>query len=110
MLIVEDDALQRRALERLLVRGGYPVVSAPTGQEATRLALRSEVVVAIIDLGLPDISGHRPDQRLHEVRPSAECIVLTGMPSDHAGEDARMAGASDYFEKPITTRPGSSRS
>ena len=104
VLIVEDDPLQRRALERMLQHKGFPVTSAGTGQEALQVALNGEVVVAIIDLDLPDTSGIDVIRRLREVRPHVECVVLTGMRSDETAQEARLAGASDYFEKTTMDR------
>lgn len=101
ILVVEDDPAQRRALERLLGVRGFEVRSAVDGRTATEALLAGRVDVAIVDLNLPDTSGIDLIRRIRELRPSVECVMLTGQGSDQAAEEARLAGASDYFEKPI---------
>ncbi|MCA9488352.1 MAG: sigma-54-dependent Fis family transcriptional regulator [Myxococcales bacterium] len=101
ILVVEDDAAQRRALERLLTRRDFTVVTAVDGANAVEVVSTRDVVVAIVDLQLPDTNGLDLIRRINAVRPSTECIVLTGYGSASVAEEARLAGASDYFEKPI---------
>ncbi|MCB9684810.1 MAG: sigma-54-dependent Fis family transcriptional regulator [Alphaproteobacteria bacterium] len=101
ILVVEDDAAQRRALERLLTRRDFTVATAVDGADAIEVVTRRDVVVAIVDLQLPDTHGLDLIRRIAAVRPSTECIVLTGYGSASVAEEARLAGASDYFEKPI---------
>ncbi|MEQ1504468.1 MAG: sigma-54 dependent transcriptional regulator [Myxococcota bacterium] len=98
VLLVDADPVGRRALERTLVQRGYPVATAASRDDALRVALRREVLVAVIDLGLAD--GLDTIRALREVRPTAEYVALTeGDPG--IGEAALHAGASDWFEKPI---------
>ncbi len=101
ILLVEDDPDQRRGLTMLLARRGLAVVEAGSGEEATRVAMEQPVGVAIIDLHLPDMPGYALIQRLHEVQPAIQCVILTGVGTTQGPDEARLAGASDYFEKPI---------
>ena len=57
ILIVEDDAPLRSLLELLLRESGYAVASAATGGEALRELARSRFDLALLDIGLPDMSG-----------------------------------------------------
>ncbi len=106
VLVVEDDASERRALERLLQRRGYDVLTADRGDEALAHARAQDIAVAIVDLGLPDQSGFDVVRALLRLRPHTECVILTGRGAAEGADAARAAGASDYFEKPIldTTR------
>lgn len=101
ILVVEDDPAQRRALERLLGQRGFDVRVAADGRAAVLAVQAGPVDVAIVDLNLPDTSGIDLIRRIRELRPSVECVMLTGQGSEAAAEGARLAGASDYFEKPI---------
>jgi len=60
VLIVDDDASLRQALERVLVGMGYRVVTAGSPDTAYAL-LRSEPVdAALLDVRLPTMSGRKP--------------------------------------------------
>jgi DNA-binding NtrC family response regulator len=83
----------------MLRRDGFTVAVAGTGREALEIATSDAVSVAIVDLALPDTSGIALIPRLVDARSDVECIVLTGMHGDEFAESARLAGASDYFEK-----------
>jgi two-component system response regulator HydG len=63
------------------------------------------VAVAIVDLHLPDMLGYEVIRRLHEIQPSVECVILTGEGTERGADAARLAGAADYFEKPIVDHP-----
>ena len=53
ILLVEDDAVLRGALEELLCREGYDVIKA-SNVSSTRSAINSEVDLIMLDVGLPD--------------------------------------------------------
>ena len=57
VLVLEDEALLRRCLTRLLERSGHRVFPAGTIQEAREFLLTETVDAAILDVGLPDGNG-----------------------------------------------------
>src|SRR5262245_30150567 len=56
ILVVEDDALTRRAVGRKLQTAGYEVVLVPTASDALIVAQRMSFHVLVLDLFLPDMS------------------------------------------------------
>lgn len=75
VLLVEDDDEARLALEQILQRWGFRVVSAANGSSARQLAGQGPFDLAIIDLHLPDISGEDLYRSLRN-RQTIHCGVL----------------------------------
>lgn len=101
VLVVEDDAVQRAGIVRLVAALGYAAVGAADGSEALDLVHHHQVAVAIIDLELPGMHGLDVLRSVKATRDIVECVILTGAGSADLGVEARAQGASDYFEKPI---------
>jgi PAS domain S-box-containing protein len=84
VLIVDDEELVRRTLERMLVRGGYGVVLADGGDTALRVfdRDRADIAVAVIDLSMSDLSGVVLARALTERNPALKKICLTGFATE----------------------------
>jgi DNA-binding NtrC family response regulator len=102
LLVVDDDPVVLRSMQRSLQRGGYEVVCADSGHEALRLAAAHDVDVALVDFALPDVSGLELMHALKARDATVECVIFTGHTSPPVAVDAYDAGAVEYFEKPIT--------
>src|SRR6266513_2896439 len=90
VLIVEDEALSRRALARLLTDSGYRVEAVASGEEALReLRHGPAPQVALIDLDLPGMDGAEFIQKLREQAPSVEPILITAADAERVA--ARLA-------------------
>jgi DNA-binding NtrC family response regulator len=101
ILVVEDEKTFRDLLERQLVRRGYEVFAAGSGEEALVKASEVEVDLALLDLALPGISGIDTFKKLRELKPSIEAIMLTGHGTLESAIEAMKAGAFHYFSKPV---------
>jgi CheY-like chemotaxis protein len=78
VLVVEDEAISRRALEKLLKRSGYDSVGVESGEEALRfLADHEGPHIALIDLDLPGMNGADLLQRLRSLRPDTHAVIMT---------------------------------
>ena len=81
VLIVEDDATYRRAVERLLELGGYTAVSVGSANEALNyLATGAPPCLIVLDLALPDIQGDALHATIRSDPALAKTpvVVLTG--------------------------------
>ena len=77
ILLVDDNAVGRYALSRLLRREGFDVIEAATGQEALRLAATApQPDLIILDVKLPDLSGFTVCQALKQQPATAHLPVL----------------------------------
>jgi DNA-binding response OmpR family regulator len=64
IMVVEDDATQRRAYVEALKARGFQVVGASTGEEASRLLPHYMPRLAILDVNLPGIGGTEVCKRI----------------------------------------------
>ncbi len=104
VLIVDDEALTRRAMGASLIRAGFEVVIARDGEEGLRLALEKKPDVVILDMLLPKKDGLtlcrdiKAEPELAETR----VFLVSGVyrKATVAG-DALEAGCDDFLSKPV---------
>lgn len=99
-LIVDDDQPFRTRLGRAMEKRGFTPVLAESVQEATRLIQQSAPAYAVVDLRLEDGDGIEVVNLLHDKRPDARAIILTGYGNITTAVAAVKAGAIDYLSKP----------
>ncbi|HUH05154.1 MAG TPA: response regulator transcription factor [Kofleriaceae bacterium] len=100
VLIVEDDAGTRQALTAALRLAGVEVAQAcATGEEALRLVSDVHPDVALVDLGLPDLSGIEVIRGMRAVLPELPVLVLTVFETPQVIVAAIEAGACGYLLK-----------
>jgi CheY-like chemotaxis protein len=104
ILIVDDDVNAADTLASLLQGMGYGDARvAYTGATALALAAKFVPTVALVDLGLPDMSGYELARHLsqHPQLQTLRLIALTA-DSEHPGRElARAAGIERYLSKPV---------
>lgn len=96
ILIVEDEKVIRNALERLLTRNGYQVISTGSVDEAEATDLDSFDLI-ISDLRLPG----RPGTALMSLVSDVPVLIMTSYSSLKSAVDAMRQGAVDYISKPF---------
>jgi two-component system response regulator AtoC len=101
ILVVEDEEVLARNIQRYLQREGFEVRIAPTGQEGLRQFEEFEPDVVLLDLGLPDLGGLDVLARIRARDAMAKAIILTAHGSTQIAVDAMKAGACDYLSKPL---------
>jgi two-component system response regulator RegA len=101
LLIVDDDAPFRQRLARAMEARGFIVTAAETAEEAMSFARKSPPAFAVVDLRL-GTSGNGLDivEALHQARPDARVIMLTGYGNIATAVAAVKHGAVDYLSKP----------
>lgn len=99
--VIEDDASLAQFLDEGLRSEGWSVARAHDGPTGLALALRDEVSLVVLDLGLPGFDGAELLQRLRRQRPDLPVLVLTAR--DAVEERVRLLdlGADDYLVKPF---------
>ena len=101
VLVVDDEELYRRALERILSRVGYSVITARDASEAMRVVSSQPIDLVLTDVKMPGVNGLELVRQVHEFDPDLPCIVITGYGSAESSVDALRAGAFWYLEKPF---------
>lgn len=102
ILIIDDEAQIRKLLTITLQSNHYKVIEAATGKEGIKLVSNHAPDLVLLDLGLPDESGHEVLKHLREWFTNP--IVIISVQSNE--EDIISAldnGANDYLVKPFRT-------
>lgn len=101
ILVVDDDAVERRLLQTLLGKvAGYEVLTAEDGKSALERAVPT-VNAVLLDLQLPDMSGMEVLRQLKSRRPQLPVVMLTGVTDVRMAVEAVQAGALQYLTKPF---------
>jgi two-component system, response regulator RegA len=100
LLILEDDRPFRERLARAMEARGFTVSIAETVAQGNAHAKESPPAFAVIDLKLEDGNGLDVVETLHNVRPDARVVVLTGFGNIATAVAAVKYGAIDYLPKP----------
>ncbi len=101
LLLVEDDAALRLGLARQLEAEGYRVDQSADGEDGLFQAREYPVDLAIVDLGLPKLSGLTLVQRLRAEGGTMPILILTARGSWQDKVVGLEAGADDYLVKPF---------
>lgn len=101
ILVVDDERDICRALEFLLSREGYKVVTANSGQEALKKIESEDFDLVISDLRMEGIDGLQVLEKALAVNPGLIVIIMTAYASVESAVEAMKKGASDYIVKPF---------
>ena len=101
ILVVDDEELYRRSLERILRRVGHEVSEARDATEALNAVADGDFDLVLADLRMPGLNGLELVRQLQDIQPDLPCIVVTGFGSPENSVDALRAGAFWYLEKPF---------
>lgn len=101
ILAIEDEPAILRMLERGLTAAGHQVQTAPTGEDGLVLADDGAIDLVLLDISLPDVSGHEVLSRIRARRPGLPVLMLTARDDLDNKVRALDAGADDYLTKPF---------
>ncbi len=101
VLVVEDEAALRETLKTRLTDAGFTVDVAADGEEALFAGLEYPLDVAVIDLGLPKLTGLEVIRRLRARGKSYPILILTARDNWQDKVEGLQAGADDYVAKPF---------
>jgi two-component system response regulator PhoP len=101
LLLIEDEAPLRQSLRKQLEADGYRVDEAADGEDGLFQASEYPVDLAIVDLGLPKLSGMEVVERLRAEGKALPILILTARGSWQDKVKGLEAGADDYLVKPF---------
>lgn len=102
ILIIDDEPQIRKLLEITLQSHGYVFRAAHTAKEGLIMASNHPPELILLDLGLPDESGHIVLQKLRKWY-TAPILILSVQKSEEDIIKALDNGANDYLTKPFRT-------
>jgi two-component system, OmpR family, response regulator PhoP len=103
VLLVEDETLLRRQLAAALRTAGWVVDEAGDGQEGLYFATEFRPDVAVVDLGLPGMSGMDLIAKLRATGQAMPVLILTARDRWQDKVAGFKAGGDDYVVKPFHT-------
>lgn len=101
VLLVDDEEALLEFLSKRLLKQGFTVKAAFSGEEAIQVAKEEPYDVAVVDLKMPGIDGVETQKRLKEIQPFLQCIVLTGHGSIESALESGQRDAFQYLLKPV---------
>lgn len=101
LLVIEDDVVLRESLAAKLSEGGFAVEQAADGKEGLYFALEYPIDLAIVDLGLPEMSGIEVIREARAQGKTYPILILTARDRWEDKVDGLDAGADDYVVKPF---------
>lgn len=100
-LVVEDDLKLLQQIRGMLEKAGFVVDAAADGDEGLFLATEYPLDIAVIDLGLPRLSGIDLISRLRAAGKEYPVLILTAREHWQDKVEGLEAGADDYLTKPF---------
>jgi FixJ family two-component response regulator len=102
IVIVEDDAGMRKAIERLLRAAGFRSVESFPSAEALLGSHAAEIAgCLVLDINLPGLSGMDLQRRLTAGGCNRPVIFITGHDQPGLREEAELLKCAGYFPKPF---------
>ncbi|GFE56358.1 sigma-54 dependent transcriptional regulator [Geobacter sp. AOG1] len=102
VLVVDDEAIIREGLKRILEHAGYNVASSASGQHALECMQEENFGLVITDLKMPGMSGMEVLKAIKVLQPEVPVIIITGYSTVDTAVEAMKNGAFDYIAKPFT--------
>ena len=101
LLIVEDDTKMRSSLKEIMVKEGYAVDTAETGEAALSKLRQAYYDLVITDLRLPGIDGMEVLRTIQKSALDTGVIIITAYAAVDTAVEAMKEGAEDYIAKPF---------
>ncbi|MBI4544865.1 MAG: PAS domain S-box protein [Gemmatimonadetes bacterium] len=104
VLVVDDASAVRSVARRALEDGGYTVLEAENGWEATRLAREhgGPIHLLLTDVAMPDMGGRQLAERVVQSRPQLKVLYMSGFGFEAALRHGALDAGTPFLEKPFT--------
>ena len=106
ILVIDDDMNLLKMLELMLQRAGHQAILAADGAEGIEMAAKDPPDLAIVDVMMPEMSGHEICRQLRARPATVEIpiLILTARSQPADREAALQSGATDYMAKPVSPK------
>ncbi len=101
VLVVEDDESMMEFCTAILARMGFEVVSASTGHQVVDALNARAFDIVLTDHLTVDYKGTSVLNAVRRLRPEAQVIVMSGIPTLEQAAASYLAGARAYLPKPF---------
>ncbi|MFD1509782.1 response regulator transcription factor CtrA [Lacimonas salitolerans] len=101
VLLVEDDPTTSKSIELMLTHANLNVYTTDLGEEGIDLAKLYDYDLILLDIGLPDMTGHEVLRQLRLARIATPILILSGADDTDSKIKGFGFGADDYLTKPF---------
>ena len=102
VLIVDDEPSIIQSLYGILTDEGFEVMTADGGLKALDIIKETIPDIILLDIWMPDIDGIETLERIRELYPSVQVIMISGHGTIETAVRATKLGAYDFIEKPLS--------
>ncbi len=104
VLVVDDEEMVRTVTKKVLVRAGFEVLTAADGRAALALfrERRAQIVVVLLDMTMPHLSGVETFQELRRIDPNVRVVLTSGYSEQEATQRLLGSGLAGFLQKPST--------
>jgi len=101
VIVIDDDATQRKILSGYLSKIGCKVTGCESGDRCIETIKKYYVDVVITDFRMPRMNGLEVLQKVKEINPEIQVILMTAYGTVEDAVEAMKNGAWDYLSKPV---------
>ena len=101
ILLVEDDPATSKSIELMLQNASLNVYATDLGEEGIDLAKLYDCDLILLDLNLPDMTGHEVLRQLRIAKVETPILILSGLDDTESKLKGFGFGADDYMTKPF---------
>ncbi|RYG92171.1 response regulator transcription factor [Loktanella sp. IMCC34160] len=101
ILLVEDDPTTSKSIEMMLTHANLNVYTTDLGEEGIDLAKLYDYDLILLDINLPDMTGHEVLRQLRLAKVDTPILILSGEDGTESKLRGFGSGADDYLTKPF---------
>ena len=101
-LVVDDNAIMRTIVGRILREAQFDIVEATNGAEAIQAFFRDKPDIVLMDLNMDGIDGTAAIRGILQINPTARIVVCSSTSDAHIVLNLLKLGAKGYVTKPFT--------
>ncbi|MBF0097838.1 MAG: response regulator [Magnetococcales bacterium] len=105
LLIIDDDAVIRQSLARVLERSGYQVHTASSGHQGLRICEEYAIDLVVTDIFMPDSDGFEVIMNLKQSHPRIKLITMSGGTRNSSDSAFYLETATDFGADHVLKKP-----
>ena len=102
VLVVDDDPVVAKSIDRVLTGKGYAVITASDGPEALDKLANGKYDAVFADIRMPGMDGLEVAARIKATQPWLPVVIVTGYGSPASEARARELGVAGFLHKPLS--------
>src|SRR5512144_3029511 len=102
VLVVDDDPVVAKSIDRVLTGKGYAVITANDGPEALWKLAHEKYDAVFTDIRMPGMSGLEVASRIKKAQPWLPVVIVTGYGSPENEAFAKDLGVAGFLHKPLS--------